>query len=125
MNAIIYVGLPKIEQNYVRLGVAVKEPQDIIDVACQVLKVKREDVLSKSRNREIVECRHIAMSIIRMNSGMALIKIGAMFNRDHSTVLYGIDTFNELYEFDKDFKSKVDMIKFITNNLNNHEPNRN
>lgn len=117
MNAIIYAGLPAQQQHYVKFGVSVSSPKDILDVCCEVLSQKREDVISKSRKRPIVECRQIAMGLIRLNSSLALTKIGAMFNRDHSTVIYACETFNDLYGRDKKFTKYVDAVKMKTNNL--------
>lgn len=117
MNAIIYAGLPEKEKHYVKFGVSVSSPKDILDVCCEVLSQKREDVISKSRKRPIVECRQIAMGLIRLNSSLALTKIGEMFNRDHSTVIYACETFNDLYGRDKKFTKYVDAVKMKTNNL--------
>lgn len=56
------------------------------------------DVLGENRKREIVECRHLCMMVVRdKNPGVPLKQIGAMFGgRDHSTVIHAIDSITNL-----------------------------
>ncbi|MGH2710952.1 MAG: chromosomal replication initiator protein DnaA [Actinomycetota bacterium] len=50
----------------------------------------REDLVSKSRSRPLTTARHMAMYLMRELTGLSLIKIGELFERDHSTALHGI-----------------------------------
>jgi len=52
--------------------------------------LRREDLVSKSRSRPLTTARHIAMYLLRELTGLSLIKIGELFDRDHSTALHGI-----------------------------------
>jgi chromosomal replication initiator protein len=52
--------------------------------------LKREDLVSKSRSRPLTQARHMAMYLMRELTGLSLIKIGELFERDHSTALHGI-----------------------------------
>jgi chromosomal replication initiator protein len=52
--------------------------------------LRREDLASKSRSRPLTTARHIAMYLLRELTGLSLIKIGELFDRDHSTALHGI-----------------------------------
>ena len=117
MTPYIFVGIPELPQHQFRLGATITAPNDIIDCACHVLNVNRTDVLSKSRKRELVECRQIAIGLIRINSQSTLKNIGKMFNRDHSTIIYACENFKDLYGVDKQFTKKVNLVKQKTNNL--------
>lgn len=46
---------------------------------------------SKEKSREVVEARHIAFWILRNTFECTLPKIGRSFNRDHATVMHGLD----------------------------------
>ena len=117
-HAYMYAGLPAKEQYRVRLGISIHVPNDIIDVVCDELNVQRKDMLSSLRKRYLVEARQIAIGLIlESNRGLALKKVGAMFNRDHSTIIYAREQFNDLYGSDKQFTKKVDLIRLKTNNL--------
>jgi chromosomal replication initiator protein len=48
------------------------------------------DLISKSRSRQLTTARHVAMYLLRELTGLSLIKIGEMFDRDHTTALHGI-----------------------------------
>jgi chromosomal replication initiator protein len=48
------------------------------------------DLSSKSRSRPLTTARHVAMYLLRELTGLSLIKIGELFERDHTTVMHGI-----------------------------------
>ena len=58
----------------------------IIDCVARRFKVTSEDILGRKRNKEIKNARNICMYIIRSLTTLSLPKIGALFDRDYSTV---------------------------------------
>jgi chromosomal replication initiator protein len=58
--------------------------------------LQREDLVSKSRSRPLTQARHMAMYLMRELTGLSLIKIGELFDRDHSTALHGIKRIENL-----------------------------
>jgi len=65
-------------------------PELIMEQSAQYFSLRRADLVSKSRSRPLTTARHIAMYLLRELSGLSLIKIGELFDRDHSTALHGI-----------------------------------
>ena len=65
-------------------------PQTILHETAKYFSLRREDLVSKSRSRPLTTARHIAMYLLRELTGLSLIKIGELFDRDHSTALHGI-----------------------------------
>lgn len=65
-------------------------PQVILDESARYFGLTRDDLGSKSRSRPLTTARHVAMYLLRELSGLSLIKIGELFDRDHSTALHGI-----------------------------------
>ena len=65
-------------------------PELIMEQSAQYFSLRRDDLVSKSRSRPLTTARHIAMYLLRELSGLSLIKIGELFDRDHSTALHGI-----------------------------------
>jgi hypothetical protein len=53
------------------------------------------DLKSKCRKRELVYTRNILYKHLR-NKGMSLQAIGKQFNRDHATVLFGLNQYERL-----------------------------
>ncbi|WP_443945570.1 helix-turn-helix domain-containing protein [Pedobacter sp. AW1-32] len=116
MTPYIFAGLDDKSRHYARHKIKIGEPNEVIDVVCSVLKLEYHDLIGLTKLRQVVEGRHIAIGLISVaNPAMTLKKIGSIFNRDHSTIIYAKRTFNSLYEVDPDFKDKVEQIKAIVN----------
>lgn len=81
-------------------------------------KIPIEEMKSKSRRKAIVFCRDVSMYLCRNFTEHSLEAIGRAFNRDHSTVLHGINTIEQ--EIKR--KSKVYyQIDFLSKQLRNIE----
>jgi chromosomal replication initiator protein len=65
-------------------------PHLILDETAAYFGLTREDLVSKSRSRPLTTARHVAMYLMRECTGLSLIKIGELFERDHTTVLHGV-----------------------------------
>ncbi len=50
----------------------------------------RPDLVGKSRSRPLTTARHVAMYLVRECTGLSLLKIGELFDRDHTTVMHGL-----------------------------------
>lgn len=59
---------------------------------------------NKTRKREYVDARRIAYKLFRDVKLYPYAKIGSIFNKNHATVLFGVNTIEGLMEVDKDFK---------------------
>jgi len=80
----------------------------IIDVTGLRLK----DYSTQSRNRVTSIPRWIFTKYCR-DAGITLKKIGKLTNRDHSTVIHSLDTYDDNMKYDKEFRDiarKVDAI---------------
>src|SRR5918996_899247 len=70
--------------------------ETIMAETASYFSLRREDLVSKSRSRPLTTARHIAMYLLRELTGLSLIKIGELFDRDHSTALHGIKRIENL-----------------------------
>jgi chromosomal replication initiator protein len=70
--------------------------ETILSETARYFALRREDLVSKSRSRPLTTARHIAMYLLRELTGLSLIKIGELFDRDHSTALHGIKRIENL-----------------------------
>ena len=81
---------------------------------CDYFNITREVLISKSRKRNIVQARQIAMYMSRNLMGCSLSAIGAeMGGKDHATVLHACMTVSDLMETDKSFKQYVTDIQSL------------
>lgn len=83
----------------------------IIDCVCKYFSVKREDLLGKKKNKEIVEPRQICMYTICNLLDMPLLSIGQLFDRDHTTVIHARDKISQVMEENQRIKIAVNDIR--------------
>lgn len=82
-------------------------------VVCDYFSITRDDLLSKTRKRQIVQARQIAMYMSRsLIANCSLSTIGAEIGgKDHATVLHACTTVSDLMSTDKTFKQYVTDIE--------------
>ncbi|PKP21111.1 MAG: chromosomal replication initiator protein DnaA [Bacteroidetes bacterium HGW-Bacteroidetes-21] len=81
-------------------------------VVCDYFNMPVDMMKSKTRKREIVQARQIAMFFAKNLTKSSLATIGAMIGgKDHATVLHACKTVNNLLETDKRFKMYIDEIE--------------
>lgn len=101
LGARVFLSGEKIDMNLARgciselLGGA--EPtsvtvEKIFSSVYQKYGIKKEELISTKRNKEIATARHITIYIIREVTEMSLPNIAKIFNRDHSTIISSIET---------------------------------
>ena len=67
---------------------------------------------SSKRKKDIAHARQIAMYLCRELTGISLPKIGEEFgNRDHTTVMHGINKITEEIQKDPEFKEEIEELK--------------
>ncbi len=62
--------------------------EDIINCVCKFYKISKSDLLSKKRNKEFVEPRHVCMYLISEMMSLPLMVIGQKMKRDHASVVH-------------------------------------
>lgn len=84
---------------------------DIQQIVADKYSVKLSDLKGKSRKKEIVKPRHIAMYLARDILDDSLVTISNAFSRDHTTVMHGIDKVKDEMLIDKNFNDEIENIK--------------
>ncbi|MDQ2682055.1 MAG: chromosomal replication initiator protein DnaA, partial [Chloroflexota bacterium] len=81
---------------------------DIVEVVSGHFRVAVSDLQGRSRSREIVVPRQIAMYLLRELTKLSLEEIGAALgNRDHTTVMHGIEKITRELESDSTLRTHV------------------
>jgi chromosomal replication initiator protein len=81
-------------------------------VICDYFDMPIDLLKSKTRKREIVQARQLAMYFSKQLTKNSLASIGAQCgNKDHATVLHACRTVNNLTETDKRFRTYVDDLR--------------
>ena len=81
-------------------------------VVCSYYNLSEEQLLAKTRKREIVQARYLSMYFAKMFTKCSLTGIGTQIGKkDHATVLYACKTVNNLMATDKQFRMQAQEIE--------------
>lgn len=84
-----------------------KDIQTVLDRVAVNYRIKATDILDRNRHEKFVLARHVAMYILRENLKLSYPKIAEVLNRDHSSVMYGIDRIKKKMDADPKFTKGV------------------
>lgn len=86
-------------------------PGAIINNVAKLYNLSINDITGESRKKEIVFARHIIMYILKQEFNMSYKEIGSLLgNRDHTTVMNGVEKTKELILKDKELKNVINTI---------------
>ena len=86
--------------------------ESIISKVCEHYNIDESAIHTKTRKREIVQVRQIAMFLAKKHTDNSASKIGQLIGkRDHATVLHACKTVKDLIEVDKAFKTEIEEIE--------------
>lgn len=90
---------------------------DIIETVCDHFGLETSSIQTKSRKREVVQARQIAMYLAKEYTDYSVARIGKLIgDRDHATVLHAFKTVKELEEVDKNFHEEIEEIRIALKN---------
>ncbi|MDR0414244.1 MAG: chromosomal replication initiator protein DnaA [Prevotellaceae bacterium] len=85
---------------------------NIYKTVCDYFRIPVDSVQSKTRKREIVQARQIAMYFSKSMTKTSLASIGAQIGgKNHATVVHACKTINNLMETDRNFFEMVNNIE--------------
>ena len=86
--------------------------EEIVAKVCEHYKMDESVLHTKSRKREIVQVRQVAMFLAKKHTDISTSKIGHLIgNRDHATVLHACKIVKDLVEVDKEIKADIEDIE--------------
>lgn len=86
--------------------------EDIIRTVCSHYGLEPNTIHTKSRKRDVVQARQVAMYLAKTYTDLSTAKIGNLIgNRDHATVLHACKTIKALKDVDKAFQTEMDEIQ--------------
>lgn len=86
--------------------------ESIISKVCEHYNIAEAAIHTKTRKREIVQVRQVAMFLAKKYTDSSASKIGQLIGkRDHATVLHACKTVKDLIEVDKGFKTEIEEIE--------------
>ncbi len=102
----------KVVGRLVQVTPKVNTVERIRDIVCDYFSLSVDAISTKSRKREVVQARQIAMYLSKQMTKNSLSSIGSLIGqRDHSTVLHACKTVSDLIETDKSFRTSIEEIE--------------
>ncbi|MBN2767432.1 MAG: chromosomal replication initiator protein DnaA [Paludibacteraceae bacterium] len=102
----------KVVSRIVNVTRKVNTVEKIRDVVCDYFSLSVDAISTKSRKREVVQARQIAMYLSKQMTKNSLSSIGfTIGQRDHATVLHACKIVTDLMQIDKNFRSSVKEIE--------------
>ncbi|MBQ8606764.1 MAG: chromosomal replication initiator protein DnaA [Bacteroidaceae bacterium] len=93
--------------------------EDILDKVCDHYQIDISAVFTKTRKREIVQVRQIAMYLAKKHTEASSAKIGQLIGkRDHATVLHACKMVEGQLQVDKGFRNQVEEIEVALHKRN-------
>ena len=87
-------------------------PQLIMEVVAEHFGITVDQLMSKSRTKDIALPRQIVMYLCKNMTSLPLESIGRLIGgRDHSTILHGVNKVKDEFDKDKDFRQTVETIQ--------------
>jgi len=105
--------------NYIRHKMnkfVMRDPEDItegfiMDVVSGVSKIDGKDIASPSRSISIVDARRIYIFNVKRYLKKSYVYIGkTLSNRDHTTIIFSIKKYHDLYKNEEPFKRMADKV---------------
>ena len=90
-------------------------PDVIIEEVGKFYNISPFDIKGLARTKDIVLARQVAMFVVRKMTNLSLQEIGAVFNRDHTTVMHSIERIETM---SKKSPEMAEIIKDINANIN-------
>ncbi len=85
--------------------------QDVISGVCSIFAVSQEEIVGKSRRKNIASARQVAAYLAREVLDMPLSEIGVhLGGRDHTTIIHAHKKVKDTLKKDNKFKRRVDII---------------
>lgn len=86
-------------------------PGVIISNVSKLYNLSSNEIIGNSRKKEIAFARHIIMYILKLEFNMSYKEIGSLLgNRDHTTVMNGVEKIKEIILKDIELKNVIDSI---------------
>ncbi len=86
--------------------------KQIIEAISAYYNLSSEDICGKSRKKEIVKPRQVAMYLLRKESSMSFPSIGEFFGgRDHTTAMHACEKIEKLLEHNEELVQDINFLK--------------
>jgi chromosomal replication initiator protein len=88
------------------------KPNKVLSIVARHFGISVSQLTGKKRNAHFVQPRQITMFILRDELGLTLPEVGRLLgNRDHTTIIYGVDKISRQIDVDEGIKKELTLIR--------------
>lgn len=110
--------------NRYKLELTQERDEQIIREICSRYNVKWTSILSKSRQRTIIDARRLYCGILRGVFGLTFHQIGKILNKNHATIVHNVKIHDNFVRILKSYKRNYEEIEsmfYLNENYYEHE----
>gem|GEM_PF-6448598 len=82
-------------------------PHEVVDSVGAKFKIVSQNIYSNSRKKRFIQARHVSMYLMSKGLGFSFFKIGQMFKRDHTSILYAVAKIEAKIKVDAVFGEEI------------------
>ena len=83
---------------------------EVLSIISQQCSVSSGKILTRIREREVIDARHMYIAVMRHIFRYPVTEIGRMVDRDHTTILDSLKKFTSRYQNYDDYRNVADSI---------------
>ena len=83
----------------------------VIDKTAKFFGISKEDILGKSRQKDINHARQTACYLMKYELKMSFPQIGKEFSRDHSTIMNSVSKIEKCLKIDSEIRSQIESLR--------------
>ncbi len=100
----------RVLKDYSNDGRSILTPEFIVEYCARFYNISPEKFYSTSQKKDVSFARQVSFYLCKEILDLSLQKIGQVFGRDHTTILYGIKKIEKDMENDKAFNETIQML---------------
>jgi chromosomal replication initiator protein len=94
-------------------------PTDLVSLVCRYLEVNPTDITGQKRDRSLTYARHLAMYLLRQDSGLTYAAIAQILGKkDHSTVVHAVAQLHKELAVSPTLRADIDAVRASIHNSN-------
>lgn len=88
------------------------KPKEVVEIVAGHFNLKSTLLRGERRSKDLVEARHIAMYLLRIDLGVSLEEVGShLGGRDHTTVMHAVDKIKANLSNSENLRTEVESIR--------------
>ena len=84
---------------------------EVITAVCNHYSIGKRIMLGKGRTKTVAYPRHVLMYILRIEMKLSLEEVGRVLDRDHTTIMHGVDKISHLASNNEALRDDLMRIK--------------